>query len=281
MSDSIFLNIAVPTPTSSSTVDNNGNKKRTQAKERFKEKIKANKKGIQLNPKKFNKSHANRANNKEVFNDGDHPNTANSSSYNNRYKQSGSNSLHPHSKKIYKQNSNGDASNRGYAGKEDYRMNKSKEFKKRKAEPVQLPAPPEKEFAEVLQIDENKGQEGDVFSAERFDQIPELHPFLVSSLNKNNYITMTQIQKSGIPILLKGKDSIVKSETGSGKTLTYLVPILNSLAKSQEKVQRGDGTYSFILCPTRELCIQVLTTANALLNAFVHVVAGSLMVHYS
>ena len=49
---------------------------------------------------------------------------------------------------------------------------------------------------------------------------------------------MTKIQKEGIPEILKGSNIALKSETGSGKTLTYLVPLISNLVKSgdEEKV---------------------------------------------
>ena len=278
MSDSIFLNIAVPTPTTSTTNNNDGSKKRTQAKERFKEKIKANKKGITLNPEKVNRLRQNKSSNYESGDSSSQPSSKHTNRHCINHTQRQANGISAHSKKISKQRFGESVNNKGYTGKDDKRTLKNRDFKQKREAPAQRPAAPTKEFAEVLQIDENKEQEGDVFSADRFDQIPELHPFLVSALNKSNYTTMTQIQKSSIPVLLKGKDSIIKSETGSGKTLAYLVPILNMLAKNEQKIKRGDGTYSFVLCPTRELCIQVLNTANLLLNAFVHVVAGALMV---
>jgi ATP-dependent RNA helicase DDX31/DBP7 len=56
--------------------------------------------------------------------------------------------------------------------------------------------------------------------------------------------------------MLQSKGNVaIKSETGSGKTLAYLVPIINYLAQIEPKIERNDGTFAIIICPTRELCI--------------------------
>ena len=62
----------------------------------------------------------------------------------------------------------------------------------------------------------------------------------------------TPIQEKAIPVILAGKDIIACAQTGTGKTASYLLPILNSIAKNpQEKI------HSLILVPTRELALQI------------------------
>ena len=51
---------------------------------------------------------------------------------------------------------------------------------------------------------------------------------------------------------------LVLAGAGSGKTLTYLLPILNQLQSMVPRVERSDGTMALILAPTRELCLQIL-----------------------
>ena len=46
---------------------------------------------------------------------------------------------------------------------------------------------------------------------------------------------MTKIQKEGIPAILNGENIALKSETGSGKTLTYLVPLVSNLIHMGDK----------------------------------------------
>jgi len=60
----------------------------------------------------------------------------------------------------------------------------------------------------------------------------------------------TPVQKQAIPIGMQGKNVIAQAKTGTGKTLAYLIPIL-------EKMEFIDYPETLILVPTRELCIQV------------------------
>src|SRR3989344_3809693 len=60
----------------------------------------------------------------------------------------------------------------------------------------------------------------------------------------------TEVQEKSIPLLLTGKDAIIRSKTGSGKTFAFLMPILQNL--SQNKVLQA-----LILAPTRELAQQI------------------------
>jgi ATP-dependent RNA helicase DeaD len=66
-----------------------------------------------------------------------------------------------------------------------------------------------------------------------------------------NFVELTPIQAQTIPILLEGKDVIGQSHTGTGKTAAFAVPILEKIDPSNKKTQ------ALILCPTRELAVQV------------------------
>ncbi len=66
---------------------------------------------------------------------------------------------------------------------------------------------------------------------------------------------MTPIQAETIPLLLDGKDVIGQSETGSGKTAAFTLPILERILIDQKRSNRK--IQAMILCPTRELCAQV------------------------
>jgi ATP-dependent RNA helicase DeaD len=73
---------------------------------------------------------------------------------------------------------------------------------------------------------------------------------IISLLEKNGIIIATPIQKKIIPAILDGRDVLAQSETGSGKTISFAIPII-------EKINTKDGLCSLILVPTRELCMQV------------------------
>ena len=72
------------------------------------------------------------------------------------------------------------------------------------------------------------------------------------SLKELNFIKTTEIQSEAIPFLLKNKkDLIALAQTGTGKTAAFGIPIVNQI------ISEENHTQSIILCPTRELCIQI------------------------
>ncbi|MBR9980814.1 MAG: DEAD/DEAH box helicase [Desulfatitalea sp.] len=80
-----------------------------------------------------------------------------------------------------------------------------------------------------------------------------LHPILVQTITEKGYDSPTPIQSNIIPAMLAGRDVIGQSQTGSGKTAGFALPILQALVPGQRHVQ------SLVLAPTRELAIQVAT----------------------
>lgn len=130
----------------------------------------------------------------------------------------------------------------------------------------------------ILEEQKKHEQKNSVFSVKTFDDL-DINQYLKKTLTKNNYTTMTKIQKKSIPILLKHKNVVMKSETGSGKTLAYVIPLYEYLYKLnlENKIDRKDGIYSIIFAPTHELCMQIEETFNKLKSACINVVYGSLM----
>ena len=78
---------------------------------------------------------------------------------------------------------------------------------------------------------------------------------LVNNLTKLGYNEPTKVQEVVIPKALKGENIIVSSATGSGKTHSFLVPIINNL-DFNEKLE------AIIIAPTRELARQIYNFAN-------------------
>lgn len=74
---------------------------------------------------------------------------------------------------------------------------------------------------------------------------------ILKSLNMLNYKTPTKVQQAVIPVALENKDVLVKSQTGSGKTATFAIPLCELVDWDENKPQ------ALILTPTRELAIQV------------------------
>lgn len=74
---------------------------------------------------------------------------------------------------------------------------------------------------------------------------------ILESLDKLGYETPTEVQKKVIPYILEGRDVIVKSQTGSGKTAAFGIPVCEKIELENKKPQ------VLILTPTRELAVQV------------------------
>lgn len=77
-------------------------------------------------------------------------------------------------------------------------------------------------------------------------------------------------------------NSLIASETGSGKTLSYLVPLLQRIInfcfdESERRITRQDGTFAIIMGPTRELCMQIYKVLHKLCNPFPWLVPGLLI----
>jgi ATP-dependent RNA helicase RhlE len=73
------------------------------------------------------------------------------------------------------------------------------------------------------------------------------------------FVTPTPVQAAAIPQALEGKDILATAQTGTGKTLAFLIPILERLLASKTK-----GIEALVLVPTRELAMQVVDQYNAL-----------------
>ncbi len=78
-----------------------------------------------------------------------------------------------------------------------------------------------------------------------------LSPELLQSIASVGYEVPSPIQEQTIPVLLAGRDVIAQAETGSGKTAAFGLPIIETVQS------RKGGIQALILCPTRELAIQV------------------------
>ena len=77
---------------------------------------------------------------------------------------------------------------------------------------------------------------------------------LLSRLLDKKYEKPYPIQQQAIPAILKGKDLLGIAQTGSGKTDSFVLPILNNLKVQEEKTRSVD---CLVLVPTRELAVQV------------------------
>lgn len=83
-------------------------------------------------------------------------------------------------------------------------------------------------------------------------------PALTEVLNKQGIKVATPVQEKAIPAIFKGRDVIAKSQTGTGKTLAYLLPLVQRIQTERDEVQ------ALILTPTRELSKQVFDVLKPL-----------------
>ncbi|AVN20790.1 DEAD/DEAH box helicase [Acinetobacter pittii] len=96
-----------------------------------------------------------------------------------------------------------------------------------------------------------------------------LHETLQQALEGLGFTTPTPVQEQSIPAALEGKDLLVSSQTGSGKTAAFLLPTLHNLAGQKtfvpfkERMKAVTQPNILVLCPTRELAQQVSQDAIA------------------
>ncbi|PWI33815.1 RNA helicase [Vibrio albus] len=82
-----------------------------------------------------------------------------------------------------------------------------------------------------------------------------LHPSLIQAVADAGYTKPTDIQNKAIPQVLKGHDLIAAAQTGTGKTASFVLPVLNKLLDG--KTEKKKRFRALIVVPTRELAIQI------------------------
>ncbi len=94
-----------------------------------------------------------------------------------------------------------------------------------------------------------------------FTEFP-LSPSLQKSIASAKFTVPTPVQAGAIPPALLGRDILATAQTGTGKTLSFLIPVLEQLAKSKPR-----GVAALIMLPTRELAMQVDAAYGKLMPA--------------
>ncbi len=90
-----------------------------------------------------------------------------------------------------------------------------------------------------------------------------LQPLLLQAVTESGYATPTEVQSRAIPPAIEGKDLMVSSSTGSGKTASFILPALQSILQARgDNTKRREkgvvyGPRILVLAPTRELAMQV------------------------
>ena len=91
-----------------------------------------------------------------------------------------------------------------------------------------------------------------------FAELP-LSPYTQERLSLAKFSTPTPIQAAAIPQALAGKDVLATAQTGTGKTLAFLIPVIERLLG-----KFTPGISTLVLVPTRELAMQVVDQYNAI-----------------
>ena len=86
----------------------------------------------------------------------------------------------------------------------------------------------------------------------------DLHPALLAGLESAGFTRCTPIQALTLPLALNGRDVAGQAQTGTGKTLAFLVAVINRLLSKPALAERKpEDPRALILAPTRELAIQI------------------------
>jgi ATP-dependent RNA helicase RhlE len=96
-----------------------------------------------------------------------------------------------------------------------------------------------------------------------FTELP-LSPYTQERLSSLKFSIPTPVQAAAIPQALAGKDVLATAQTGTGKTLAFLIPIIERLLQAGKPSSDKSGIAALVLVPTRELAMQVVDQYNAL-----------------
>ncbi|XP_050450558.1 probable ATP-dependent RNA helicase DDX28 [Cataglyphis hispanica] len=105
-----------------------------------------------------------------------------------------------------------------------------------------------------------------------------LNPQIINILEKYNITKPLKIQTIGIPQILNGANTIIAAETGCGKTLTYLLPMIDKVLRWKQLAENHyNSPMGLIITPTRELAFQIGLEAKKIcqhLGIYVQTITG-------
>lgn len=115
-----------------------------------------------------------------------------------------------------------------------------------------------------------------VFTPDLVDSL-KIHAHSIKNMKEVlNFTKLTHVQQKSIPAALEGKDLLIRSPTGSGKTLSYALPIVEKLHNMQPRLTRSQGIHALVIVPTRELAVQTYELFVKLVKPFQWIVPGYL-----
>ena len=93
---------------------------------------------------------------------------------------------------------------------------------------------------------------------------PALSEWILDATAAMNFTKMTPVQASTIPLFLAHKDVVVEAVTGSGKTLSFLIPLIERILRQEESIKKHHLA-AIVIAPTRELATQISDVLKSLL----------------
>ncbi|XP_024359524.1 DEAD-box ATP-dependent RNA helicase 26 [Physcomitrium patens] len=120
---------------------------------------------------------------------------------------------------------------------------------------------PESSDEEPLVIEEKTASH---LSKTRFDNF-KISPLSLKALHEvAGFDTMTVVQNETLPVILKGTDVLARAKTGTGKTVAFLLPAIESILREGSRKVKRNSINVLAICPTRELATQVAAEAKML-----------------
>lgn len=120
----------------------------------------------------------------------------------------------------------------------------------------------EEKDAVILETAPKENNNESYFSSKKFTEM-NLTENTIKALDDMKYSTATEIQSMCIPEAMTGIDILGRAKTGSGKSLAFLIPAVELLARADFKQEMGVGI--IVLTPTRELALQLFNLSKDLL----------------
>lgn len=99
------------------------------------------------------------------------------------------------------------------------------------------------------------------------DVTPPLSAGILKSIHSSfGFRSMTPVQAAVIPVFLRNKDVCVEAVTGSGKTISFLIPMIEMILRRETPLRKNE-LGGLVVSPTRELAIQTHKVATTLCDA--------------
>ena len=85
----------------------------------------------------------------------------------------------------------------------------------------------------------------------KFSEAADLSDEILKAVEKMGFSEMTPVQAKTLPLMMEGRDLIAIAPTGTGKTCAFGIPMLEYMDLKDKRIQE------VVLCPTRELAVQI------------------------